>query len=130
MSSYSDSHRQSNQTNISVRESGGRSSGRAESITSDDVQSQIRHTSFEEIDEESWNYGILFTRVFAILTVIVIIICISLQVIDQKFLIVAGIITGLLILAVILSYFNYKCLRRWHKDPQKTQEESLLNNSR
>lgn len=86
----------------------------------------IRLVSFEELDEENVNWGILCTRVLAIVMLISIIVCFSIGAIYEQFLMIAGIASGFLIAVLCLSFVDLKCLRSSYRNSYKSHQELLL----
>lgn len=93
---------------------------RAETFTGyhnmDDDQDEI-------MDEEHWNWPVLITRIFCFFLLFLIIVCVILEVITPRFLILAAIICGFLVLIVVATYIDPRkwysiiCRKRQAADP-------------
>jgi hypothetical protein len=82
-----------------------------------DLERAVTFTGYDEmqdpdpiIDEEHWNWTVLLTRIFCFLLVFVIIVCVALEAITPKFLVLAAIICGLLVIVLIATYIDP---RKW-----------------
>ena len=73
----------------------------------------------EIMDEEVWNWPVLMTRVFCFFLLFLIILCVILEVITPKFLVLAAIICGFLVLVVIATYIDP---RKWWSIICRTQQ--------
>lgn len=60
------------------------------------------------MDEEKINWKMLITRVFSLFLLLLIIICFSLEAIEQRFVFLGAIIGGLLILVIIATYIDLR----------------------
>jgi hypothetical protein len=81
-----------------------RSEGRARNSLGDEET--------EEVDEENWHVGILCARVFAIILLLAIIVLFSLGAIySTKLVILAGIISGVMILIIVASFYQFSCCK-------------------
>lgn len=67
--------------------------------------------SLEEFDEENWNWGVLILRVVAIVLLVGIIIMFGLGAILPRLVILAGIVSVLLVVVLIASFFKCERLR-------------------
>lgn len=80
---------------------------RAETFTG---YNNMRDQDDEIMDEEHWNWPVLLTRIFCFFLLFLIIICVILEVITPRFLVLAAIICGFLILVVVGTYVDP---RKW-----------------
>jgi hypothetical protein len=62
------------------------------------------------IDEEHWNWSVLMMRVFCFFLLFLIILCVGLEAITRRFLVLAAIICGFLVLVIIATYVDP---RKW-----------------
>lgn len=82
------------------------------------------------LDEETWNWSALIARVFAFFLLFLIIICIGLEAITRRFLILAAIICVLLVIVIIGTYVDLREKCCWWICPRKRQlSDNPLENS-
>jgi hypothetical protein len=62
------------------------------------------------IDEEHWNWPVLLTRVFCFFLLFLIVICVALEEISRRFLVLAAIICGVLVIVIVATYIDP---RKW-----------------
>lgn len=92
-------------------------------------------TNIEEedgiLDEETWNWSALIARVFAFFLLFLIIICIGLEAITRRFLILAAIICVLLVIVIIGTYIDLreKCCWWICPRPRHLSENPIENSS-
>ena len=66
----------------------------------------------EEVDEENWHVGVLFARMFAIVLLLVIVVLFALgSIYSVKLLILAGIVSGVMVLVIVASCYDFRCCR-------------------
>jgi hypothetical protein len=82
-----------------------------------DLERAVTFTGYEEfqdhegiLDEEQWNWPVLLTRVFSFFLLFVIIVCVALEEISKRFLVLAAIVCGLLVLVLVATYVDP---RKW-----------------
>ena len=91
---------------ISFAEFGTRGLQRVLSWTSNTDSSSI-------MDEETINWRMFFTRIFLILLLCLVIVCLGLYNLNHAFLILAALICGFLILCLVATFVDLSCLWRW-----------------
>ncbi len=69
------------------------------------------------MDEETVNWPVLCTRIFAFFLLLLIIICFGLEEITSRFLLLAAMICGLLIIVIFATYFDVRKLLCCFKQP-------------
>ncbi len=96
---------------------------------------QSGQSVFEEddgiMDEEHWNWSALIARVFAFFLLFLIILCIGLEAITRRFLILAAIICVLLVIVIIGTYIDLREKCCWWLCPrdQKINDNPIESSS-
>jgi hypothetical protein len=82
-----------------------------------DLERAVTFTGYEEfqdhegiLDEEQWNWPVLLTRVLCFFLLFVIIVCVALEEISKRFLVLAAVVGGLLVLVLVATYVDP---RKW-----------------
>lgn len=84
--------------------------------TSTDLERAVTFTGYNEMedeeimDEETWNWPVLLTRIFCFFLVFMILLCVALEWISPRFLVLAAIICGVLLLVLVATYIDP---RKW-----------------
>jgi hypothetical protein len=74
------------------------------------------------MDEETWNWSALIARVFAFFLLFLIIICIGLEAITRKFLVLAAIICVLLVIVIVGTYIDLREKCCWCLCPRNRKD--------
>ena len=97
--------------------------------TTDISRTDDRILSFDEIDEENIHWGIFCTRIFALIALIFIIVCLSIGELFEKFFYLAAIVGGLLLLIIVISFIpmNDNFCRSRYGTNTSAQREALIS---